>query len=97
MGNSTGNAHKKIYDNKAKMIKQRKDARTCRYKNERAIQEKKTIQLEEINQRVLAKERRLQRYRQKVKQHRQNRTFQNNERKFYPQLGGDDTKTCQQT
>ena len=28
-------------------------------------------------------------------QHRQNRTFQNNERKFYQQCGGDDTKTFQ--
>ena len=30
-----------------------------------------------------------------VKQYKQNRTFQNNERKFYQQLGGDDTKTYQ--
>ena len=39
---------------------------------------------------------RLKRYRQRVKQYRQNRTFQNNERKFYHQLGGDDNKTYQQ-
>ena len=44
--------------------------------------EKITVQLEEINQKVLAKEGRLKRYRQRVKQYRQNRTFQNNERKF---------------
>ena len=31
-----------------------------------------------------------------VKQYRQNRIFQNNERKFYQQLAGDDTKTYQQ-
>ena len=31
-----------------------------------------------------------------VKQYRQNRTFQNNGRKFYQQLGGDDTKTYEQ-
>ena len=55
------------------------------------------MQLEEINQKVLAKEGRLKRYRQRVKQHRQNRTFQNNERKFYQQLGGSDTKTYQQS
>ena len=55
-----------------------------------------TVQLEEINQKVLAKEERLKRYRQRVKQYRQNRTFQNNERKFYQQLGGSDTKTYQQ-
>ena len=48
-----------------------------------------------INQKVLAKEGRLKRYRQRVKQYRQNMTFQNNERKFYQQLG-DDTKTYQQ-
>ena len=46
------------------------------------------------------------RYRQRVKQYRQNRTYQKqyrqnrtfqiNERQFYPQLGGSDTKTCQQ-
>ena len=31
-----------------------------------------------------------------VKQYRQNRTFQNNERKFHQQLGGHETKTYQQ-
>ena len=45
---------------------------------------------------MLAKERRLKRYRQRVKQYRQNGSFQNNERKFYQQLGGSDTKTYQQ-
>ena len=58
--------------------------------------EKITVQLKEINQKVLAKEGRLKRYWQRVKQYRQNRTFQNNERKFYQQLGGSDTKTYQQ-
>ena len=52
-------------------------------------------QLEEINQKVLAKEGRLKRYRQRVKQYRKNRTFQNNERKFYQQRGGSDMKTHQ--
>ena len=50
-----------------------------------------------INQKVLAKEGRLKRYRERVKQYRQNRRFQNNERKFYQQMGGDDTKTYQQS
>ena len=58
--------------------------------------EKISVQLEEINQKVLAKEGRLKRYRQRVKQNRLNRTFQNNERKFYQQLGEHDTKTYQQ-
>ena len=39
------------------MIKQREDAGICRNKNEKAIRKEKiTIQLEEINQKVLAKE-----------------------------------------
>ena len=57
------------------MIKQKKDAGIIRNKNEKTTWEKLTIQLEEINQKVLAKEGRLKRYRQKVKQYRQNRTF----------------------
>ena len=81
----------------AKMIKQRKDGGTRREEKEKVTQEKITIQLEEINQKVLAKEERLKRYRQRVKQYRQNRTFQNHERKFYQQLGGNDTKTHQQS
>ena len=67
----------------AKMIKPKKDAGIIRNRNEKTTREKLTIQLEEINQKVLAKEGRLKRYRQKVKQYRQRRTFQNNERKFY--------------
>ena len=39
---------------------------------------------------------RLKRNWQRVKQQRLNRTFQNNERKFGQQVGGDDTKTYQQ-
>ena len=64
----------------AKMIKQKKDAGIIRNRKEKTTQEKLTIQLEEINQKVLAKKGRLKRYRQRVKQYRQNRTFQNNER-----------------
>ena len=44
------------------------------------------LQLEETNQKVLAKGGRLKRYRDRTKQYRHNRTFQNNERKFYPQV-----------
>ena len=79
----------------AKIIKHKKDAGICRNKKKKVTQEKITIQLEEINQEVLAKEGRLKMYRQRVKQYRQIRTFQNNERKFYQQLG-DDKKTYQQ-
>ena len=61
-----------------------------RQKGKDNTRKKITIQLEEINQKVLAKEVILKRYRQGVKQYRKNRTFQNNERKFYQQMGGDD-------
>ena len=44
----------------------------------------------------MAKEGRWKIYQQRVKQCRQNSTFQNNERKFYQQLSGDDTNTYQQ-
>ena len=54
-----------------------------------------TIQLEEIKQKVMAKEGRLKKYWERVKQYRQNRIFQNNERKFYLQVGEDGTKSYQ--
>ena len=79
----------------AKMVKQ-KDPGICGNRMQKTTQEKITVQLEEMNLKVLAEEGRLKRYRQRVKQCRQNRTFQNNERKFYQQLGGHDTKTYQQ-
>ena len=66
------------------------------WKKEQATWGKITAQLEEINQKVLAKEGRLKRSRQRVKQYRQNSSFENNERKCYQQLGGSDTKTYQQ-
>ena len=62
-----------------KMIKQRKDAGICRNRKEKTTQEKITIELEEINQKVLAKEGKSKRYWQRVKQYRQNRTFHNKE------------------
>ena len=77
------------------MLKQ-KDPGICGNRMEKTTREKITVQLEEINQKVMAKDGRLKRYRQRVKQYKQNRTFQNNERKFYQQLGGHDTKTYQQ-
>ena len=50
------------------MIKQRKDAGICRDKKEKATQDEKiSVQVEEINQKLLTKEGRLKRYRQKVK------------------------------
>ena len=83
MGNSTRNADKKNQRNRTKMTKQKKDAEIYWYKKEKATPEKITVKLDEINQKILAKEGRLKRYRQRLKQYRQNRTFQNNERIFY--------------
>ena len=95
-GNSTANTNKKS----TKTVENDKTKERCwnMWEIERKRQQWKkiTLQLAEINQKVLTKEGRLKRYRHKVKQHRQNRTFQNNERKFCQQLGGDDTKTYQQ-
>ena len=67
------------------MIKQKKDAGIIWNGKEKTTQDKLSIKLEEINQKALAKEGRLKRYRQRVTQYRQNRTFQNDERKFYQQ------------
>ena len=96
MGISTRNSDKKNLRKQLKVIKQKKNAGINRNRKVKTTQEKLTIQLEEIYQKVLAKDGRLKRYRQRVKQYRQNRTFQNNQRKFYQQLGGDDNKTYQQ-
>ena len=62
-----------------KVIKQKKNAGINRNRKEKTILEKLEIQLEEIYQKVLTKDGRLNIY----QQYRQNRTFQNNERKFY--------------
>ena len=78
------------------MIKQRKDDGIIRKKKEKSTREKLIKQLEEMNHKGLVKEGRLKRYRQSIKQYRQNRSFQNNERKFYQQLGGDNIKIYQQ-
>ena len=78
------------------MIKQKKDAAIIRNRKEKKILEKLTIQFEEINQKALAKEGILKRYRQGVKQYRQSRTFQNNEKTFYQQLEGNYFKRYQQ-
>ena len=49
------------------MIKQKKYPWICWYKRKRQNKKKKTVQLEEINKKVLSKEGRLRRYRQRVK------------------------------
>ena len=75
------------------MIRQRRNAGICWDEKEKATQVKQTMQREEINQKVMAKEERLKRYRDWIKQYRKNNAFQNNERKLYQQVGGECTKT----
>ena len=55
-----------------------------------------TMQLEDINQKILTKYGKIKRYRDWVNQYKQNRVFPNNKRKFYQQVGGKCTKTYQQ-
>ena len=63
---------------------------------EKVRQLERKVQLEETNQKVVVKEGRLKRYRDRTKQYRQNRTFQNSERKFYQPVSGEQAKTYQQ-
>ena len=70
MGITTRNTDKKNLRKQAKMIKQRKDDGIIRNRKEKTTREKLTIQLEEINQKILAKEERSKKYRQRVKQYR---------------------------
>ena len=74
-----------------KMLGKGKNAGICW--NEKRKAKQQTIQLEEINQKVEAKEGRLERFQNWVKQYRQNRTFQINKEKFYQQLAGECMKT----
>ena len=55
MGNRLETQIKKNLRKQAKMIRQRKNVGTYKDKKEKATQEKITMQLEEINQKVLAK------------------------------------------
>ena len=57
-------------------------------KTEKERQLERKLKLEKTKQKILAKEGRLKRYRDKTKQNILNRTFQKNERKFYQQVGG---------
>ena len=95
IGNSAGNAEEKSLKEKNRNDKTKERRWDMLIRKGKGNTGKITVQLEQINQKVLVKEGRLKRCRQRVKQYRQNRTFQNNERKFYQQPGGDDTKTYQ--
>ena len=79
------------------LLKQGKNMRIRLDKLRKVTGLEQKIQLEEINQKVLAKKKRkLKRYRYRAKWYRQNRTFQNNERKFYLKVGGEWAKTYKQ-
>ena len=76
--------------NKKKLREQEKILRMEKYTRaqenkmtkKRKQQTRLTILLEKLNQKTLVKERKLRRYQNMVKQYKQNRTFQNNEKKF---------------
>ena len=68
----------------------------CGKRMEKITREKITVRLEEINQKVPAKEERLKSKTKQKGKTKQNWAFQNNERKFYQQLGGHETKRYQQ-
>ena len=55
---------------------------------------KLTIQLEKIKQKIMVKERRLKRYRDRIKLYKQNKTFQNNQK--FLQVSGESIKTNEQ-
>ena len=93
MGNSTGNTDKKSTKTGQN---DKKEKNMLRQKEKSNTRKKKTLQLEEINQKVLAKEGRLKRHQLRIKQWRQNWTFQNNEKKFYHKIWGDEPKTYPQ-
>ena len=59
------------------------------------VQQKRKVSLEVTNQKIMAKEGRLKRYRDRTKQNKQNWTFQNNKRKFYQQVGEEWAMTYQ--
>ena len=60
---------------RAKMLRQKKNAKKCWDEKSKATQLEQTIQLEDINKNVLTKEERLKRYQHRIKQYRQNETF----------------------
>ena len=70
------------------MIKQRKDAGTCRDKKEKATKEKMTIQLEEINLKVPVKEGRIERHRQKSKTIQTKQDIPKQRKEILPTSGG---------
>ena len=91
MRNSTGNADMKYTRTKIDKT-EGKYWNGLRQRRKVTQQLKQKIQREEINQKALAKEGRLKRYWDRIKQYRQKRTFE----KIYLQLGEECTKTNQQ-
>ena len=48
-----------------------------------------SVVIEELKQRQLAKSAKIKRYEQRIKQYRQNRLFQTDQRKLYQELNGE--------
>ena len=80
IGNSTGNADKT--STKTEQNGKRKRSWNMWEQNEKTTREKITVQLEEINQKVLAKEGRLKRYRQRVKQYKKKKDIPKQRKKI---------------
>ena len=70
MGNSTRNADKKSVTTSKNDKTKEKCWKMLRQKGKKTTQEKMEIELEENNQKILVKEERLKRYRDRVEQYR---------------------------
>ena len=68
------------------MKKKHRDELQRKYKIEK---KKLTVVAEEIKQRIIAKKEKVKRYQNRINQFHQNRTFQNNQGKFYKNLNGE--------
>ena len=66
--------------------KKHRDELQRKYKIEKR---KLTVVAEEIKQRIIAKKEKVKRYQNRINQFHQNRTFQNNQGKFYKNLNGE--------
>ena len=93
MGTQTRITDKKLWQ-QAKIPKQNIKIYSDKTEKEQQLEWK--IKLEKTKQKIPAKEGRIKRYLDKTKQFTQNRTFQNNDRKFYQQAVGEWAKTYKQ-
>ena len=86
----------KTLQQQAKVLRRGKYTRICWNEKTKTKQHTSlTIQFEKMNKKILAKQGRLKRYWDCVKQCKQNRIFQNNKRKLYQKVGGESSRTNQ--